>query len=120
MKHFNIITALVILIASLSQSVLASGSSEEKTLFSPTPAPINAEIESHRIIIYDGMTDVQVPDILSFFRNSRCAKIHRLSLRRKGVLSRTYQPNAAFADRRTSLSKHPLRCGMSRYSLEGN
>jgi len=60
MKQTIIISGLVIISAILSRPVTAAGSWQEKILFNPTPAQIQMEEERQRVMIYEGLTDVQV------------------------------------------------------------
>ncbi|MDH5470573.1 MAG: hypothetical protein OEX75_08270 [Gammaproteobacteria bacterium] len=60
MKYTNIMSGLIIVTAVLPLTVTAADSWQEKLLFNPTPAQIEMENERQRIMIYNGLTDVQV------------------------------------------------------------
>ena len=64
MKHTIIITGLMITAAILSRPVTAADSWQEKMLFNPSPAQLQVEKERQRIMIYEGLTDMQVADAM--------------------------------------------------------
>ena len=58
-KHTNISMMLAVVLASPSP-LMAANAWQEKVLFNPTPAQIKLEKKRHRVVIYQGLTDVQV------------------------------------------------------------
>jgi hypothetical protein len=58
-NHTIISTQLAAVLAGPS-TLMAADTWQEKVLFNPTPAQIELEEQRHRVMIYEGLTDVQV------------------------------------------------------------
>ena len=67
MKNTSILSALVFAAAALSQPAMtvAADSWQEKILFSPSPAQIEMEDSRHRIMIYHGLKDTQINQVMN-------------------------------------------------------
>jgi hypothetical protein len=64
MKYTITISGLMIAAAMLSRPVTAADSWQEKMLFNPSPAQLQVENERQRIMIYEGLTDMQVANAM--------------------------------------------------------
>jgi len=65
MKDIIVISTLVMLAVIVTHPAAASADSwQEKLLFSPTPAQLTMEESRDRIMIYEGLKDVQVAEAM--------------------------------------------------------
>ena len=65
MKDTIVVSALVVLAIIIAHPAMATADSwQERMLFSPTPAQLEVEQSRGRIMIYDGLKDIQVANAL--------------------------------------------------------